>query len=286
MCAASKDQSWLARLEKLEFALQRTVHGTLGGDEATARRGMGLQFKDHRRYSPGDDTRRLDWNAWMRLDELLMRETEVEETPRIVLRPDFSASMSIGDSVKKSCARELALCIGAVALLRRMEVYLQPLGTQDVSASFRGRQQLAVWVALLASEAVPTGSVLRPARSSTRAGMAVLLTDLFSREVLDEVRRLVKVRTAVLVVHLRDPADLSPPGGDRVLLVDAEDGTRMEARIDAAARRGWRQAVEEQFSTLTHELQSLGARVAAFNARLGAEEILLDMARRGTLIKP
>lgn len=282
MGSAARDGEWLARLERLDIAVRRLAHGSAGGDEATPRRGTGLHFKDHRSYSPGDDPRRLDWNAWMRLGELLIRETEAEETPRILLQPDFSASMSAGASVKGLCARELALCLGAVALLRQMEVVLQPLGTREISAPFRGRHQLAAWVAEI--ESARKGARMQAARAQ-RPGLAVLITDLFGREVVDEVRRLAHEKAEIQVIHLRDPQDLDPPGGERVILEDVEDGTRIEARIDASTRRSWCRVVEEQFESLTHELRALGAVVATFNARRGAEEILLELARRGALVR-
>ncbi len=282
MGSPARDGEWLARLERLDIAVRRLAHGSAGGDEATPRRGTGLHFKDHRSYSPGDDPRRLDWNAWMRLGELLIRETEAEETPRLLLLPDFSASMSAGDSVKGECARELALCLGAVALLRQMEVVLQPLGRREVSAPLRGRHQLAAWVAMLEGTDLPSRE--KSVRSQ-RPGLAVLITDLFGREVVDEVRRLAREKAEVQVIHLRDPEDLDPPGGERVILVDAEEGARIEARIDAATRRSWCRVVEEQFESLAHELRALGALVTTFNARDGAEEILLELARRGALVR-
>lgn len=56
--------------------------------------GMGnsLEFEDHRAYAPGDDLRHLDWTAYARTDQLLMKQHRHEAAPQVDLAFDLSAS--------------------------------------------------------------------------------------------------------------------------------------------------------------------------------------------------
>ena len=38
--------------------------------------GSSMEFADYRRYSPGDDFRRIDWRAYARLERLFLRVFE------------------------------------------------------------------------------------------------------------------------------------------------------------------------------------------------------------------
>src|SRR5690606_14139521 len=68
--------------------LQRPVWGRRHGRHRSARAGMGLDFRDHRAYVPGDDPRRLDWRAVARRDRLVLRQTESEDELPVVLVVD------------------------------------------------------------------------------------------------------------------------------------------------------------------------------------------------------
>ncbi len=90
--------------------LQRPVWGRRHGRHRSARAGMGLDFRDHRAYVPGDDPRRLDWRAVARRDRLVLRQTESEDELPVVLVVDEGGSMAYGegDSAKSVAARAFA----------------------------------------------------------------------------------------------------------------------------------------------------------------------------------
>jgi uncharacterized protein (DUF58 family) len=90
--------------------LKRPVWGRRHGRHRSARAGVGLDFRDHRAYTAGDDLRRLDWRAVARRDRLVLRQTEAEEELPVVIVADEGGNMAYGagDTSKAATARALA----------------------------------------------------------------------------------------------------------------------------------------------------------------------------------
>jgi uncharacterized protein (DUF58 family) len=124
------DLSELLRTQDLR--LRRPVWGRRYGRHPSRRIGLGLDFRDHRPYSPGDDPRQLDWRAVARRDRLVLRQTEAEDDLAIVLVADASAGMGYGDgrARKWNVARTLAAAI-AWSAIRQGDAVGLVLGTSN-----------------------------------------------------------------------------------------------------------------------------------------------------------
>ena len=57
--------------------------------------GSSTDYLDHRRYVLGDDIRRLDWKAYARTDQLLIKRYQEEIRPAVEIWYDDSASMTL-----------------------------------------------------------------------------------------------------------------------------------------------------------------------------------------------
>src|SRR5207244_4799115 len=77
----------------------------------------GIELEAYSAYAPGDDLRHLDWNAYGRLDTLLVRRFTAEREVLFHLLLDCSASMGVPvRDGKLAAACELALALAAIAL--------------------------------------------------------------------------------------------------------------------------------------------------------------------------
>src|ERR1041385_6188906 len=63
-------ESFVRRLERLNLILRGRVPEGVAGEHRSRRHASSAEFADFRRYVPGDDYRRIDWNAYARLDGL------------------------------------------------------------------------------------------------------------------------------------------------------------------------------------------------------------------------
>lgn len=82
----------------------------------TKQLGGGIEFANHREYTPGDDFRYLDWNVFARHGELLLKRFQEEEDLHVYIFLDCSCSMSFGSSSKFDLGRQIAAALACIAL--------------------------------------------------------------------------------------------------------------------------------------------------------------------------
>ncbi|MCA9659808.1 MAG: DUF58 domain-containing protein, partial [Myxococcales bacterium] len=110
------DEAFLARLELLQVVARRVFRGRTRAERKSRKVGSGLEFADHREYSPGDDIRNLDWNVLMRLGHTLIRLYEEDEDLPIRIAVDVSASMQSRGGAKLRYAQQVAAALAYVGL--------------------------------------------------------------------------------------------------------------------------------------------------------------------------
>lgn len=107
-------------LRTQDLRLRRPVWGRRHGRHPSRRVGLGLDFRDHRPYSPGDDPRQLDWRAVARRDRLVLRQTEAEDDLALVVVADCGAAMGYPGTDraprKWDVARSLAAALSWAAI--------------------------------------------------------------------------------------------------------------------------------------------------------------------------
>ncbi|MBM9502286.1 DUF58 domain-containing protein [Leptospira sp. 201903071] len=89
-------KEFLSILSNLELGRRTRSFREKAGSAESSKRGRGLDFKDVRLYSFGDDTRLIDWNVTSRFGELYVREFYEEKERQAILFYDISSSMEFG----------------------------------------------------------------------------------------------------------------------------------------------------------------------------------------------
>jgi len=141
----------IARLDRLAFRSRRNVVGSGAGQRLSPRPGTSAEFSDFRTYVAGDDYRRLDWNAYARLDRLLLRLYLGEEDLSVHLFVDVSASMRYGRPPKDAAAVRIAGALAYVALAGLDRVSVTGFADRVTASTrpLRGRQSCPrLWSAL------------------------------------------------------------------------------------------------------------------------------------------
>src|SRR3954470_3845591 len=127
------DPAFVRELEALRRRLQLMVQSGASGERASRRRGGSAEFQEHRPYAPGDDLRRVDWSAFARTGEPVLKLFRAEEDSVLRLLIDASASLAFGSPQKFEVARRVAAAIGYLALANGQRV--QVLVAQQASHS-------------------------------------------------------------------------------------------------------------------------------------------------------
>jgi uncharacterized protein (DUF58 family) len=87
------DPTFLNALSRWNLHARRVAGGGRHGQRLSKDLGAGIEFNDHRPYSPGDDLRAIDWNLYRRLGKVFVRLFEEEQDLPLYLAPDVSASL-------------------------------------------------------------------------------------------------------------------------------------------------------------------------------------------------
>jgi uncharacterized protein (DUF58 family) len=260
-----------ALLRALDLTVRRRVEGILAGEHRSAAQGVGTELAQIRPYQPGDDVRRIDWNATARTGEPHVRVHVAERALVTWLVLDTSPSMTFGtaDRRKADVAEGVALAVGHVAARRGNRLGLVTFGDRAprVLPPRQGRTGLLGLLVDLRREpeadgtgATSLGEALqRTARLARQRALIVVVADF--RGPRDWRRPLLELagRHDVLAVEVCDPREQELPDVGELWLVDPETGRQL--RVDTASRtlrRRFAEAAHAERRRLADELGSAG----------------------------
>lgn len=280
--AALLEPPLLRRLEALAILVRRAVKGQMGGERRSVSRGRSPEFADFRNYSPGDDYRLIDWNAYARLDRFVLRLFVAEEELPLSLFIDLSGSMDWGRPNKADVAKRLAGAIAYVALasLDRVRLTVFAEGPTSGGAPYRGRHAAAGLFARIQS--FPAGGPTDYARlvapiTRQRPGMTVLITDgLGASPVEPAITALRLARQEGAVLQLLAPQEVVLDWTGDARLKDAETGLEREFTATPATQAAYRTALGRR----TDEIERAARRHGLRFARLTSDQPIHDMVQR------
>ena len=138
------EPDFLAELERFDSELKRKVNSIFQGEQQSSHIGEGLTFSDYRNYTPGDDTRLIDWKVYARTDELFIKQFEEERNLTVHVLLDESASMAYGDDETNKFEYGAKIGLGYAFLSAaenndfRFSVFRDSFERLDTGASNRG----------------------------------------------------------------------------------------------------------------------------------------------------
>jgi uncharacterized protein (DUF58 family) len=276
----------LRRLEALALQVRRAVSGQMGGERRSKRRGQSVEFADYRNYTPGDDFRLIDWNAYARLDRFMLRLFVAEEELPLSLFVDLSGSMDWGKPNKAETARKLAGAIAYVALaaLDRVRLTVFAEGETSGGAPSRGRRAAATLFSRLQS--FPAGGVTNYEKlvwpiGRQRPGMTVLITDGLGESPLDPaLTALQRAHQEGAVLQLLAPQELTPDWSGDARLKDAETGVEREFTATPLTQGSYVKALTQRTDEIERAAHRRGLRFARLSTSEPVDEMVQVTLRR------
>src|SRR3954465_3077219 len=146
----------IAQVGRLDLRAKFIVEGFLSGLHASPFQGFSVEFSEHRRYTPGDDLKDLDWNVYAKTGRYYVKKFQAETNVTGYLAMDLSASMAY--TYRQELTKfEYAICLAA-ALGYLMIHQQDPVGLVAFDTKVRSylppkskRTQLGTILALLAN---------------------------------------------------------------------------------------------------------------------------------------
>jgi len=283
------DPQLLATLGSLELTARTVVDGFIAGLHRSPDFGFSQEFAEYRAYSPGDDLRFVDWNAYARTDRLYLKRYRGETNTRLTLLIDCSASMAYSSTTvrKIDYARYLAASLAYLAHHQRDAVGLIAFDdtVRDyVEPSSRQGQWAKLLHALNRAEPGARTDFAAPflhfQQFLQRRGLVLVFSDFFApaAEVVRAAAPLRQRGNDVILFHILDPQEVAPDWKNSRILIDMESGQSLEVSPEFA-RGPYRERVASHLA----ELEQL-ARAAGLSYYLATTDQPLDHALRRYLL--
>jgi uncharacterized protein (DUF58 family) len=290
------NEDFLLRLERLSLAARKAVAGQTQGERRSPRRGQSVEFADFRPYASGDDIRRIDWNAYARLEKFFIKLFVEEEDLTVHFIVDASRSMRWGTPQKLDYAIRAAGALGYIALCGLDRITALAIGAKKDGffPPHRGKRQALAYFNYLQHLAGPAGdTVERPNPLKTlRAyaggvqtpGPLLVLSDLMDDGWLDGLRELALRGFEVSLVHILAPDEADPQLEGDLKLLDVEGGPAVEITADYDLLARYRQNLAAWQANVKDFSQRRAMHYIPLVTTLPLEQLLFAwMRQRGVL---
>ena len=235
--------SVINQIKRLDLRAQFVVKGFLHGLHASPFHGFSVEFSEHRKYSPGDDLKDIDWQVYAKTDKYYVKKFESETNITGYLVMDLSQSMAY--TYQQELTKfDYAICLAA-ALAYLMVSQQDPVGLITFNDKIREslpprskRTQLGNILSLL-SRLKPVGqtnfasSLAQFAAMLKHRSLIMIFSDLLAdaESVMNGLQRLRHQGHDVILFHILDEAEVNFPFHGICEMIDPE--TNQELKLNA-----------------------------------------------------
>ena len=289
------DSEFLKKLEYLSLVSKRVFRGQILAHRRTMQMGGGVEFADHRDYSPGDDFRYLDWSIYARHGELLLKRFQEEEDLHVYVFIDCSRSMLFGDPVKFDYARRVAAAMAYIALADLDRVSVVAFADQiiDTFPLTRGKNRILALLGFLDSletkehaqtslEPVARDFIAR----GNRTGLSIIVSDLFDSSGFQRGIDLLRHRHyEPSIVQIYDAAEAEPAVLGDVELMDMESDLRRKVTINERTLKQYQESFAQFLDSVKMYARSYGLSCAQTPTQVPFDELILRMMRMSGAVR-
>jgi uncharacterized protein (DUF58 family) len=277
----------IRQIRRLDLRAQFIVKGFLHGLHASPFHGFSVEFSEHRKYTPGDDPKDIDWLVYAKTDKYYVKKFEAETNITGYLVVDLSRSM--GYTYRQELTKfDYAVSLAA-ALCYLMIHQQDPVGLITFDQRIRDslpprskRSQLGNVLSLLA-RLQPTGQteiarcLTQIAAMLRHRSLVMLFSDLLAdpEPVYAALRRLRHGGHDVILFHVLDEAEVRFPFTGLVELEEPESGDRLQLDADGF-RADYRAEVEAFREGYRRECFASGADYVPLDTSMRFDRALME----------
>ena len=211
------------QIKRLDLRAQFIVKGFMHGLHASPFHGFSVEFSEHRKYTPGDDPKDIDWLVYAKTNKYYIKKFEAETNITGYLVMDLSRSM--GYTFRQQLTKfDYGICLAA-ALCYLMIHQQDPVGLITFDKKIRHslpphsrRGQLVNILSLLAKlkpdgESDILASLTQLAAMLRHRSLVMIFSDLLfePQQVIDGLHRLRHGGHDVILFHILDEAEVHFP---------------------------------------------------------------------------
>jgi uncharacterized protein (DUF58 family) len=277
------DAGFIESLENLSLHFKTAANNVYSGGRRSKAHGSTVEFSDFREYSPGDDFRRIDWNAYARFEKFFVKLFLDEKQLHVRVFLDVSRSMDWGEPNKSVTARRLAAAFSYLAIrsLDRASILTIAEDVRELYTGVTGRTAFYQGLEKLSrlefkgesqlAESVKSYHNIKPGD-----GVSVIISDfLTDSDYKSLIDYFLYYRQQVLVLHVLSPDELQPELFGRTRLMDSETKAFKDMEINMNTLSVYAETLRSFLAELEGFCASRGVYYIQVNSEESVESVLL-----------
>jgi uncharacterized protein (DUF58 family) len=277
----------IQQVARLDLRAKFIVEGFLSGLHNSPFQGFSVEFSEHRKYSPGDDVKDIDWNVYAKTGKYYIKKYRAETNMTGYLVMDLSASMNY--TFRQQLTKfDYAICLAAA--LGYMMVHQQdPVGLvtfdtkiQTVVPPKSKRSQIGTLLSVLANlkpsgETDIANALTRLAPLVRGKCLIMVFSDLLTDPdpVLKSLYRLRHAGHEVILFHILDEAEVHFPFTGLVEFTDVETPAKLEGPAEGM-RDDYLASLADFRGTWKRECGAAGVDYVPMDTSVGFDKALLE----------
>tara|TARA_B100000953_G_scaffold94421_1_gene77151 strand:+ start:59 stop:946 length:888 start_codon:yes stop_codon:yes gene_type:complete len=225
-------------LENLQLKAQFIVEGFMTGLHKSPFHGFSVEFSEHRSYTPGDETKNIDWKLWSKTDKYYIKRFEEETNLLCHIFLDSSQSMSFSSNnvTKFEYAQMLAAALSYLIIKQRDSLGLHVFDSK-IRQTIRPKSTknhlntiLSVMDKIKIGHKTNISEILHAgAEKIKKRGFIILLSDLFdsSQKIINSLKHLRYYNHEVLVFHILDKQEIELNYNEKMIFEDLENDNQI-----------------------------------------------------------
>ena len=288
------DSQFLSQLERLAILSRQMIAGQLQGERRSPKKGQSVEFSDFRPYTLGDDFRRIDWNAYARLEKFFIKLFVEEEDITVYFLLDTSASMNWGNPNKFDYSIRAAAALGYIALVGLDRTTAYALGqTKPHLKHFpphRGKRQAHKYFSYLenihpAKELNFVKEIIAFRSMAKQPGPLVFITDLYNPQWKEALSTLSNGKFEISLLHILSPDEINPGFTGDIKLLDIETNEEIEITADYDLIQRYKNQIAHWKDEIELFCSQRGIHYIPLETTLHLQELLFSVLRRQTVLK-
>lgn len=265
------DTKFYDALVRLRLSIGHKSSMSMSGNRKSVQKGSSAEFSDFREYMPGDDIRRIDWNAYARLDKLFIKEYMEEKEAVVSILIDTSASMNYGEQKKSELALSIAAALSYLALsgMDRVVVYdmKKMANPYSVTGGKKGYPRLLKWLEQLSFEGAADIHTAIRQMALKGPGMTILISDFLTDSMVNgpegEIEKIMKYldyrRQKTVMLHVMAEEELEIGLSGTYNLIDMESQEHLRITMNAEAIHDYQKGLKNFLNKLQQSCRRTGS---------------------------
>lgn len=287
------DSEFLHRIERLTLINKTAKKGQYSGKRKSKQQGSSIEFADYRSYTPGDDFRQIDWNAFARHEKLFLKTFFDEQELHISIYLDISKSMDFGSPKKIEKAIQIAAALGYISLhnFDRLSIYSFDNKINSKLLSIMGKGKTHQLFSFLNTLKVAEEGSLNQALAAGKAtlgkpGISFIISDFLFEDGYEKgINFIHAANQEVVLIQILYDEERDPLIEGDIRLIDSETKHNKELTVTSYLLDEYKKMLKDYNDSLIKYAFNRGMSFLSVNSETEIEQVIFKIFKNSGLIR-